>query len=192
MSVPSQFKRLVQILKGTPFEGALHSPASEGQLAQLEGALGFPIAGGLREMWLLANGAEYRRYGTPVFGVWTDRTSPCGFLAVEEVLVFGGQLPRDEDFAGYEEEDPRDPRIEAGWFNSRWVPFAQFNGQGTIVFYDAAPGPAGRTGQIIAYQHDPDAMYFVAESFEEFFVKSNRLLKNDSALIEWIRENDAA
>jgi hypothetical protein len=50
--------------------------------------------------------------------------------------------------------------------------------------YDRDPGPGGVDGQIVAYQHDPDAIYLLSENFETFFKKSNLLLAENPDFLE--------
>ena len=71
----------------------------------------------------------------------------------------------------------RDARIQPSYIRHKlWFPLASFNGGSTLLLYDADPTKHGRSGQIIVYQHDPDAIYYVAASFLEFLEKSNDLL----------------
>ena len=60
-------------------------------------------------------------------------------------------------------------RIAEGFLHhNKWFPIAEFNGYSTSVYFDAGPSPCGKHGQIIVYQHDPDANYYVAENVLEF------------------------
>lgn len=186
MSITTEFEKIIHILTGSEFEGCFNPPATQEQISELETITGIPIAGGLRELWLLTNGAQYRKYGTPAFGVYTNGAIPCDFLSIQESIKAWRDVQWEEDFDGYQQESPRDPRIKTGWSNSRWLPFAQFNGYGTVVYYDLDPGIDGQVGQIIAYQHDPDAIYLVANSFNEFFKMSNQLLVTNTSLVSWI------
>lgn len=110
----------------------------------------------------------------------TDELTPCDLLPVDVALKWWKEwLPYDQSM--YEEwtesEYPRDLRIRPGWLkHSKWLQIADFNCGGTSVNFDADPSGEGKYGQIIAYQHDPDAMYYVADSFLEFFKLSNTIL----------------
>jgi cell wall assembly regulator SMI1 len=187
MSIDAEVRKVVEILAGSEFEGCFQPPATINQISALENKTGILVSGGLRELWLLTNGAQYRRYGTPAFGVYTDEPTPCGFLSTEQSVEAWQELVQ-WSIANFEQGTPRDTRIKSGWANPKWLPFATFNGYGTVVFYDTDPNKGGQTGQIIAYQHDPDAIYLVANSFDEFFEKSNELLTTDASLIEWINK----
>ena len=59
-----------------------------------------------------------------------------------------------------------------------WFPFAEFNGGSTMILFDPAPAPRGTYGQIIVYQHDPDAVYYVAENTAAFLRQSCGILRN--------------
>ena len=39
--------------------------------------------------------------------------------------------------------------------------------------------PGGREGQIIVYQHDPDAMYVAAETFTAFLERSIQIVRDE-------------
>ena len=70
----------------------------------------------------------------------------------------------------------RDSRIQSNW-NPIWFPFAEFNGGSTQILFDAAPSPRGSYGQIIVYQHDPDAVYFVADNTDVFLGQTTPILE---------------
>jgi len=137
-----------------------NGPATESDLAVAELEVGFQIGDGLRDLWRVCNGAPY---GTTFFGIVSDEPTPCRFLTLTEAV---NEWRERRNFTDeYEQGFPRDERIAHGWNNLRWLPFAEFNGFSTCVMYDRASGLGGTDGQIIVYQHDPDAIYWVAESF---------------------------
>jgi cell wall assembly regulator SMI1 len=70
-----------------------------------------------------------------------------------------------------------DPRVQPYLAHPKWFPIAEVNGGSTLVLYDGAPAPPGRAGQIIAYQHDPDAVFWIASSVTAFLSASNALLE---------------
>lgn len=163
MSINTEFQKIIQILSGSDFEGCFQPPATFNEILAVENITGISIDGGLRDLWLLANGAEYRRYGTPAFGVYTDEPTPCSFLSTQESIetwqnlfessknyeqdkirdaqkwkeAFGQDLLASE--IDYGPEETRDTRIKPVWSHPKWLPFATFNGYGTIVYYDADP-----------------------------------------------------
>jgi cell wall assembly regulator SMI1 len=188
--IAEELQKTLGLLAGTVFDGVFNSPATPSEIAVLETVTGIKVDGGLRELWLLVNGAKYRQFGTPVFGVYTDCTAPCNFMSIQDSIRAWQNLQGQRaDWSKYPQESPRDRRIRAGWSDPKWLPFAQFNGSSTVVYYDAHPKRGGKLGQIIAYQHDPDAIYFVAESIDDFFVQSNQLLAVDTNLIQWIHQS---
>lgn len=184
MSVEQSFDELKSLLAGSIFEGCFHGGANENDLDTLEKQTGIVIAGGLRTLWSLANGAQYRKYGTPVFGVDIEGLIPCGFLSIDEAIETRKRLLEEWDPLP-EDITHGDTRIAPLGINPGWIPFGEFNGEGTVLFYDSSPGPDGTVGQVIAFEHDPDGMYCLADSFDEFFLLSNALLKED-ALRSWI------
>ena len=158
--------------RGVPFRP--NQAATSDQLSAAERAIGFAIEGGLRDLWQICNGME--RY-TTFFGVMSDEPTPCRLLTIEKaVREFGDRQLFPSDF---EQDSPRDPRISGGWSNRRWLPFAEFNGFSTCVMYDRAPAGDGIDGQIIVYQHDPDAIYWVAENFAAFLDASMEILRRE-------------
>jgi len=161
--------------KDVPFRG--NQPATEDEIRAAGQQIHFDIENGLRDLWLLCNGADY---WMTFFGVFSDEPTPCRFLSVAEAVQ------RWQEFQGsirdYEQDSPRDPRIRGGWSHPRWLPFAEFNGFSTCVMYDRAPNDGGTDGQIIVYQHDPDAIYWVARNFEEFFQQSNRIIEENDLI----------
>jgi cell wall assembly regulator SMI1 len=175
------------MLIGTPFEGSFRPPASEKDLNELEVVTQVPVSGGLRELWLLANGAEPRRYGTPVFCAITDGFMPCDFYSISKAIEKWRDPDAEEDFEGVEESTPRDRRIKPGWVNPRWIPFGDFDEGSTLLYYDADPAPQGHIGQIIAYQHDPERIHYLARNFGNFFRKSNLLLRWLPPMRSWRR-----
>jgi hypothetical protein len=105
---------------------------------------------------------------------------PLAFLELEEALSKWA-LFSPYDRSVYEEWNvksrKRDSRIQPFYIRHKlWFPLADFNGGSTLLLYDADPTKRGRFGQIIVYQHDPDAIYYVAGSFLEFLETSNDLL----------------
>jgi cell wall assembly regulator SMI1 len=149
-----------------------HPGAREADLAAAERTIGFSIDEGLRELWRIGNGAPYE---TTFFGAFSDEETPCRFLSIEEAVEhWRGQSP-----LAAEQDIAHDERIAPGRGNARWLPFAEFNGFSTCVMIDRAPASGGRDGQIIVYQHDPDAMHVMAETFTDFLERSSQILRDE-------------
>ena len=89
--------------------------------------------------------------------------------ARKERAGFAKRAPR---YADYEEESPRDRRILPGWYQPGWLPFASFGGASLVLLVDASPAPPGRSGQLIAFTHDPDEITYVAGSFSAYLAAS--------------------
>ena len=152
----------------------LRPPATEEDLAEAERTIGFRIENGLRDLWRVTDGADY---WTTFFRVTSDEPTPLRFLSVAEAVAQWHEQQGTSD--RYDQEFPRDERIAQGWANPRWLPFAELNGFSTCVMYDRAPRSSGTDGQIIVYQHDPDAIYFVADTFRDFLKASIHLLRDE-------------
>ncbi len=75
---------------------------------------------------------------------------------------------------------PRDPRIQPDVSSHPgWFPLGRVQLGATSVMYDDAPTPLGRKGQIISFEHDPDEVFFVADSFVDYLRVSNDLLESE-------------
>lgn len=149
--------------------------ATADQIAAVEKAAGIVFDDTLKSLWMFSNGSAR----TDWFGVFTDENTACEFLSVDESLKawrewnglgekWGGQ--------GLPDRNSRDRRIQLDW-KEEWFPFAEFNGCATMILFDPVPSPAGKYGQIIAYQHDPDAVYYVAESTAAYLKMSAKILE---------------
>lgn len=165
-----EIKRLEELLHAQGRKLQLDIGASKEAIAAVEAEVGLSFDGDLKAFYTLSNGSQGDRW----FAMISDElTTPLAFLSLEEAL----QRWSLHDSAIYENDQNRDARIIPGYLAHRlWFPFAEVNGGAISVQYDADPSPAGKYGQIIVYQHDPDAIYYVAESFIDFFKRSNDLL----------------
>jgi DNA invertase Pin-like site-specific DNA recombinase/cell wall assembly regulator SMI1 len=82
-------------------------------------------------------------------------------------------------YAEYDDRaEDRDQRIHSGWFLDGWVPFAE-NPDGSMLFLDFDPDNDGTQGQVIGYRHDPDEMFFAADSFEHLLKDSKAAFAED-------------
>ncbi len=180
----AELDRLHQVLrtlgqKWDPLPGV-----DDAALAKVEAAYGLPLDPDLRALWRFTQGSAS---GTPWFCVRTDELALCELMPPDEVLEFTELEPLEVSPEQHFEWAGRplnsDPRVGPFLRHPRWLPFAEFNGLGTTVLLDGAPGPEGKPGQIIAFQHDPDAVYFTAGSFLEFFAQSNALYEAQGAAL---------
>ncbi len=164
----------------------LEPGADEATLGQAEERLGVALDAGLRSLWQHANG---ERSGWATVFARPGYFTGYSLLSVNEALAGReGMRQRNPQYVGYEEREPRDPRIAPGWFKQGWLPFAAFGGATLLLLVDASPGPGGRRGQIISFTHDPDAMGYVAASMEEFLAGSLQMLQGN--LEEFIEPED--
>lgn len=176
-----QFKDYVEPLRGLYKErdATLHlqRPAPQKGLAKVEAALGAPLDPDLRAAWSVANGGpEY----TPVFARPGYLTGYDLFSAEDGLRERGYLAQRAASYGDYQQPEPRDPRIQPGWFQPGWLPFAGFGGGSLLLISDLSPAPAGQPGQIIGFVHDPDEIVYVASSFAEFLEASLQALTNDA------------
>jgi internalin A len=174
----NELERLQLILESNGLEFTLNEGATAEKIAEVESQIGVTFDSDLKDLWQLTNGSNGNHSW---FAVFSDELTPCSFSSLEDALeCWSWYSPYDE--AIYEEwsdaEVERDERIQPAYLQHRlWFPFAEFNGYSTSVLFDGDPTNRGQYGQIIVYQHDPDAIYYVAENFLEFFKKSNDLLQ---------------
>lgn len=173
-----EIERLQHILESNGLKFTLSEGATPEKIAEVEEQVGATFDTDLRDLWQLSNGSNL---SDSWFAVFSDELTPCSFSSLEDALeCWSWYSPYDE--ATYEEwsdvEAERDERIQPAYLQHRlWFPFAEFNGFSTSLLFDGDPTDKGKYGQIIVYQHDPDAIYYVAENFLEFFKNSNDLLQ---------------
>ncbi len=150
--------------------------ATDEQIQALEAATGLAIDRDLADLWRLMNGTGQET----VFAVRSDEETPLVFLSTEGAAEFWSWSEEPDDHLRVDQDPPRDARIRhARLAHPAWLPFAEFNGGGTIVYCDTDPGAGGSVGQIIVYQHDPDGLYYVAESVAAFVRQSNEIVQRD-------------
>jgi internalin A len=172
-----EVERLRNILLSHGLEFSLCEGAKPGEIAKVESEVEITFDADLRDFWQLTNGSDNETW----FAVFSDELTPCVFPSIEDAReCWSWFLPYDESF--YEEWSDvsveRDMRIQPKYVHHRlWFPIAEFNGYSTSVYFDGDPTGRGKYGQIIVYQHDPDDIYYVGESFMDFFKRSNDLLE---------------
>ncbi|WP_174074044.1 SMI1/KNR4 family protein [Rhizobium rhizogenes] len=149
---------------------------AETALAEAEARLGFSLDPDLREAWRIADGSEHevRVFLRPDFLTGYD------FLSLASAQKARASMERvSPQYVGYSEPSPRDPRIRDGWFQRGWLPFAAFGGNSLMLIQDYTPSEKGKTGQIIAFTHDPDEISYVAPDFRTFLKLSLQAIKDD-------------
>lgn len=143
--------------------------ASESALVAAERRLGFALDPALRAAWRVSDGSadELSLLVRP------DYLTSYAFLSIKDALAAReGMRRRAGRYADYLDPEPRDPRIQAGWFHEGWLPFARFGGATLLLIQDYAPAAGEQLGQIIAYVHDPDEIAYVAVSFSDLLKRS--------------------
>jgi cell wall assembly regulator SMI1 len=182
-----EIDRLEKFLEGFGDSLVKCEGASFEEIERLEKELQITFCQDLRDLWQFSNGSDYSDW----FAVVSDELTFCGFPNIKDAKeAWSCHLPFDESIVeewSYPETNP-DSRIKPNILVNRfWFPIAEFNGFSTKVMFDASPTQTGLYGQIIVYQHDPDAIYYVAESFLDFFKKSNDLFEVNKAYFEELK-----
>jgi len=122
--------------------------ASDAEIEKLETHLGMAIPDALKASLKRHNGVDELEW-------------PKGeFLSIESII-------RDWDmrtgiFEGLDEEaDQEEGMIKAGWWHKEWIPI-DADGAGNGACMDLAPGPKGKKGQIIDFDHEsgPNGPHF--------------------------------
>jgi cell wall assembly regulator SMI1 len=149
----------------------------------------------LKAFWELTDGSAYQAWFAE--GMEDDGPgdfTPYYFLSMDVALSNWDPVSENVDEEDYDDLDDvgeRAPQIQPDYLHHRlWFPFGESAG-GNQIRFDAAPTAAGRYGQIIEFVHDPDTIYLAADSFMDFFRRSNRILENSlkadaAALRTWL------
>ena len=182
----NEIERLNKILDSAGIDFPSIKGARDRDLQRAQRKTGIKLTEDLTSFYKIMDGSDRNL----IFIVHTDEITPVEFNSLEQALKSWSFLdPKpaqyveriNQQYQGYEQSPPRDKRIQPSmWANLGWFPFGDFNGGSTKVYLDMNPTNAGEAGQIIAYQHDPDAIYFVAPNFLTFLIKSNDLLEKFS------------
>lgn len=133
------------------------------------------LIGELETWWRISNGSKPDQC---FFSIFTDELTPAHFWSISESIEFLEYLHQEDYQSEFcPQKSERDKRIKSGWKNKKWLPFAGFNGFATVIMLDNDPTSFGNSGQVIAYQHDPDAIYYVADSLSDFLDTSFSLVE---------------
>lgn len=87
-----------------------------------------------------------------------------------------------EDYFSKEEMLELDPRIKPYLHQKSWITFGKLGGGSLYLMLDFDPAEQGTYGQIIMFTHDPDFVYYTAETFTELLEQSNRNLREIEAI----------
>lgn len=168
-AIGRELERAKEILKRHGFALELAAGASRDDLARAERTTGLSFDNELGELFSTANGS----FGKTCFAVQTEGVTACCLASLDAALErWSDWLPHSTD------DGSRDPkRINpARYVRPTCFPFAELNRWGTAVYFDLNASELG-TPAVIAYQHNPDAMYVVGESLAAFLSRSNALLE---------------
>lgn len=136
----------------------------------------FPlIPESLVELLKFADGTYGRKYGNTNIRLCILGSSieeyPYYLLSADQILQDKNiaqcysYITEDTDF-----EDEVDPRISKNVKDSKWLHFSDDmnNGGSSQLYIDFTPSESGKVGQIVMYVHDPDSLYVIADSFDEY------------------------
>lgn len=178
----NEINTLKEIMKERFIETDFNT-ATINEIKEIEKMTGIKLTNDMKDFFMLMNGSNYE----DVALVKSDQLSPVHFLSIEEIMdYYDNDTDRVVDCydASEEELEALDKRIQPYLRHKHWLPIASFNGGSTLVYFDADPTDKGVYGQIIVYQHDPDYIYYVAESITEFLSISNKLMKKENIILK--------
>lgn len=136
--------------------GSLPPGAGEGEIARLEGVLGFRLPEDVRQSYAIHDGTGSRTlydYGL------SDSEEIAGNWAMMRELLEGGEFD-DSD------AKPRGP-IRARWWDTKWVPITD-NGSGNHICLDLDPAEGGTPGQLIDWDHERGPTHVVAPGLRAY------------------------
>ncbi|HZV00708.1 MAG TPA: SMI1/KNR4 family protein [Planctomycetota bacterium] len=166
--------RLRKVYRAEGVKLELNRGATRAQVAKYEKSLGFEVSSTLRELWQTANGTKTPMFARP------DVLSGYNLMSVNESRSERRAFAeRAASYDGYEQDEPRDKRIQPNWYDRGWVPFAEFGGGSLVLIEDHAPTRKGKPGQIIGYVHDPDEIVYVADSLSTLMPESIQAIEDD-------------
>ncbi|WP_394841180.1 SMI1/KNR4 family protein [Pendulispora brunnea] len=174
-NLASEVSRLLRIFRDNGRKLALSPLSSEAPFDEVQATTGIVLEEDMKAFYRAFGGAD----GASLFAI--EIAGPTWFelnplpRAIES---WDGSGPHP--IAKYPdlELEPRDRRIHPdAVIHPGWFPFADSSGGSARLYYDTAPTKHGRHGQIIAFQHDPDEIFYVAASFFDFLRASNDLLE---------------
>jgi cell wall assembly regulator SMI1 len=169
-AIRRELERAKEILAQHGFALEFGAGVSRDELARAERVTGLSFDNALGELYSLANGS----FGKTCFAVQTDEVTPCCLATLEDSLAWWADwLPRATV------DGSRDPRLigPEKYVSPNWFPFAEFNSWGTTAYFDLNVGLEDTPEQVIAFQHDPDAFYWIADGLAAFLSRSNGLLE---------------
>lgn len=155
--------------------------ASEESLQEIETLFDIKLPEDFKEFYRYKNGSGYHFH--ILYPEYSEGCiEPFYLYSLDEIIETKEYFCNDDELLGeyYDEQEisELDARIKPYLFNKKWFPFAQLAGGSLYLMLDYDPAPGGKTGQIIAYVHDPDFIYYIASSFTELLSESNTNLQD--------------
>lgn len=159
------------------YHSRLNGPSSLREIEKLESKLGIKLPEEMKDLYLENNGEDESWY---IGGIM------CG----SRMLTIAGILKEWRDLKSVEKEN----NFNAKWigeiypensimphdFNEKWIPiFSDDNGN--FIGIDLAPGPEGKSGQIINFGTDEFDHFVIAASLTDFFNLINQQFENGTA-----------
>lgn len=129
----------------------------------------------IRELYRYKNGSQYFTLFPLQLG---QRQLNFQFLSLDDIrkvkTYFQNKDALLSDYPDYFSPDDltqmADERLKPYLFNQKWLPFAVYV-DSCYLMLDFDPTDAGKSAQIICYLHDPDQVFYVAESLSEMLEK---------------------
>ncbi|HEY7348277.1 MAG TPA: SMI1/KNR4 family protein [Ktedonobacterales bacterium] len=147
--------------------GYLQPGATDEEIRQAEVVMGVELPEDVKASYRLHNGSAH----LPLI----ERLS---LNSLEEMVqlwqgmkrILDDQDPTDEYIFGVDEEqsDLEPLPVKAVWWCPKWIPLLEF-GNGDGLYVDLAPGPKGRSGQLVSFWHEDASMNdLVAPSWQAY------------------------
>lgn len=154
------------------------------QLDAFEQELGVRLPNDFRTFYKRKNGSGYGFHIVYPDHEKGREAAPFYLLSLERILKEQAMVVEStlDQYYTAEEISNLDSRIKPYLFQKSWITFGMLGGGSVCLMLDFDPSAQGTYGQIIMYEHDPDFIYYVSETFTELLEQSNRNLSSIEAL----------
>lgn len=173
-----------------------HGISDEDKRRLLEEYPDFPPS--LMEILETIDGTYYRKYGDEkicfyFFGSDVEEGKyPYYLFSAEDILKNRNSRSDLDDYFDCDDDEYAeefgpyvDERLRKNGENIKWLRFSDCmnNGGSSALFIDFTPSEKGVKGQVVRFLHDPDEIWVIADSFDEFLdmqeKNSFRFIHND-------------
>ena len=163
---------------------ALAKPATERQIEDAEKHLGVKLPRAVKDSYLIHDGTKYETL-LDGWEILSLKNAVDAWKFLKELFDEGTldvDCRTDSEF------------IKPVWWHERWIPIL-YDRCGNYLCADLAPQRGGKRGQIIAYYHDEDKRYLLADGLENYLrdfaenLAANRYQTNKYGSVELI-ENE--